>query len=67
MTFFDIEFFFFLPLLFVAYWLLPRRYTTDLHDADWIVTIHASTERLDVAAEREIGLGPDANAVEVAR
>jgi hypothetical protein len=53
------------PLL--QYWLLPRRYTDDIHAADWIVAVHASSELLGVPVRREIGLGADANALEVAR
>ena len=45
--------------------LLPRRYTPTLADAQWVVTYHQSSERLGVPYKREIGLGPDANAVEL--
>jgi hypothetical protein len=53
------------PLL--AYWLLPSRYTRDLRSAQWVVTYRMSSEALGVPIAREIGLGPDGNAVEVAR
>jgi hypothetical protein len=53
-----------IPGLF-QYWLLPRRYTPDSHSAQWVVTFHHSSETLGVPIRREIGLGPDANLVEV--
>ena len=53
------------PLL--RYWLLPRRYTPDVRAADWVITFHAPSELLGVPIAREIGLGPDGNAVEVRR
>ena len=53
------------PLL--QYWLLPRRYTPDLADADWVATFRESSERLGVSVTRELGLGPDGNAVELRR
>jgi hypothetical protein len=46
--------------------LLPRRYTPDLHTAEWVITLHASSESLGVKVRREIGLTPDSNAVQVA-
>ena len=49
------------------FYLQPRRYTTRLADAQWIVTYHASSESLGLRYTREIGLGPDANLVQVAR
>jgi hypothetical protein len=51
----------------VRYWLLPRRYSDDIHRVQWVITFHYSTEQLGVPVRREIGLGPDANAVEVDR
>ncbi len=48
-------------------WLQPRRYTPRLSEAQWIVTYHQSSEGLKVPFTREIGLGPDANLLEVAR
>jgi hypothetical protein len=51
----------------MRYWLLPRRYSDDIHDVDWVITFHQSSERLGVPVRHEFGLGPDANAVEVAR
>jgi len=49
------------------YWLLPRRYTPNLHDAEWIVTFHHSSETMGVPIRREIGLAPYSNLVEVGR
>jgi hypothetical protein len=51
----------------MRYWLLPRRYSDDIHDVDWVITFHHPSESLGVPVRREVGLGPDANAVEVAR
>jgi len=48
-------------------WLQPRRYTRRVSEAQWIVTFHQSSEDLKVPYTREIGLGPDANLLEVAR
>ena len=53
------------PLL--KYWLLPRRYTDDAHAADWVITFHHPSATLGVTVRREISLGPDVAAVEVAR
>jgi hypothetical protein len=55
-----------LPVLF-EYWLLPRKQSPDVHGVDWVITFHQPSESLGVPIRREIGLGPDANAVEVAR
>jgi hypothetical protein len=53
------------PLM--QYWLLPRRYSPDIHAVDWVITFHQPSESLGVPVRKEHGLGPDANAVEVAR
>jgi hypothetical protein len=50
---------------FFCEWLLPRR-CVPVTEADWVVTYHAPSEALPVAG-REVGLGADANAVEVRR
>jgi hypothetical protein len=55
-----------IPPLF-EYWLLPRRYTPDVHAAQWVITFHHSSEAMGVPIRKEIGLGPDANLVEVGR
>ena len=46
-------------------WLLPRRYTTDIHKAQWALTYFKSSEFLGVPYRKEIGLGPGVNAVEL--
>jgi hypothetical protein len=48
-------------------WLAPRRYTDRLASAQWVVAYHESSEALGVPYTREVGLGPDANAVELKR
>jgi hypothetical protein len=49
------------------FWLLPRRYTTRISEADWIIAFHRSSETLGVRYSREIGLSPAVNAVQVRR
>jgi len=49
-----------IPLLF-RYWLLPRRYTSHPHQAEWVIAYHAPSVGLGLPVAREIGLGPDAN------
>jgi hypothetical protein len=49
------------------YWLLPRRYTSRLHEAQWVITYHHSSETVGVPYAKEITLGPDANTFEVTR
>jgi hypothetical protein len=51
----------------LRFWLLPRRYTTNLADAQWVIAYHHPSETLGVRYSAEIGLGPDANAVKVSR
>ncbi len=46
-------------------WLLPRKYTTDIHKAQWALTYFKSSEFLGVPYRKEIGLGPGVNAVEL--
>ena len=55
-----------IPPLF-RYWLLPRRYTDDAHAADWVITFHHPSDTLGVTIRRDVALGPDVHAVEVAR
>jgi hypothetical protein len=54
-----------LPLF--RYWLLPRRYTPRLRDAQWVITYHHSSETVGVPYKKEIGLGLDANTFKVTR
>jgi hypothetical protein len=49
------------------FWLVPRRYTSDLSQAQWVITYNAASEALGVPYTREIGLGPGVNAVKLAR
>jgi hypothetical protein len=49
------------------YFLLPRRYTPDVHQARWIVTFHHPSETLGVPVEREIPLTQFTNLIEVGR
>ena len=43
---------------------LPRRYTTDIHKAQWALTYFKSSESSACPYTNEIGLGPGVNAVE---
>lgn len=45
------------------FWLVPRRYTQNIHRARWALTYFKSSESLGVPYVREIGLGPGVNAV----
>jgi hypothetical protein len=49
------------------FWLVPRGYTTDLHQAQWAITYNAASESLGVPYTKEISLGPGVNAVKLAR
>jgi hypothetical protein len=49
------------------FWLIPRRYTTDLHRAQWVVTYNAASEAIGMPYTAEIGLGPGVNAVKLVR
>ena len=49
------------------YALLPRRYTSDLQSAQYIVTWDHPSESLGVRVKRETGIGSDGNVVEVDR
>ena len=53
------------PLLWYA--LLPRRYTSDLSSAQFVITWDHPSETLGVPVKRETGVGPDGNVVEVGR
>ena len=52
---------------FLRYWLLPRRYTPDLRQAQWVIAYHHSSETIGVPYRREIGLAPYVNTFRVAR
>ena len=51
----------------LAYFLLPRRWTGELWRAEWVIAWGESSETLGVPIEREIGLAPNVNLVEVRR
>ena len=57
---------FLIPLLF-QYWLLPRHYTHDIHDADWVISYNHPSETLGVRYSEEINISPTANVVKVIR
>ena len=48
-------------------WLLPRRYTTNIHEAQWALTYFEGSEYLGVPYAQEIGLGPGVNAVKLGK
>ncbi|HEX4518463.1 MAG TPA: hypothetical protein VH063_02670 [Gaiellaceae bacterium] len=49
------------------FWLVPRRYTKHIADADWAITYNAASESLGVPYTKEVGLGPSVNAVKLGR
>lgn len=54
------------PLL--RYWLFPRRWTSRLEDADWVIAYGASTETLGVpVGERQVEVSPGVVVAEVER
>jgi hypothetical protein len=52
---------------FLRSWLLPRRYTPDLHQAQWVIAYHHSSETIGVPYRKEIGLAPFVNTFRVVR
>jgi hypothetical protein len=48
-------------------WLLPRRYTTRLDEAQWVIAYHHASETIGVPYSKEIGFGPGVNALQVRR
>jgi hypothetical protein len=52
---------------FAQYWLLPRRYTSNLADAQWVIAYHHSSETIGVRYRKEIPLAPYVNTFEVVR
>jgi hypothetical protein len=48
------------------YWLLPRIHVAFGPGVRWVITYHEPSEALGRKVVREIGLGPDANLVQVA-
>jgi hypothetical protein len=49
-----------LPFLF-QYWLLPRRYTPDIHKASWVISYSHSSETLGIPYSEELNISPTAN------
>jgi hypothetical protein len=52
---------------FLRYWLLPRRYTPDVAQAQWVITYHHPSETVGVPYKKEIGLADYVNAFRVTR
>jgi hypothetical protein len=48
-------------------WLLPRRYTADRANAQWIIAYHQSSEDIGVPYRSENGIAPGVNVLEVGR
>lgn len=49
-----------IPLLF-QYWLLPRRFTPDIHKASWVISYSHSSETLGIRYSEELNISPTAN------
>jgi len=52
---------------YFQYWLLPRRYTGTLADAQWVIAYHHSSETIGVPYRKEIPLAPYVNTFRVVR
>lgn len=50
-----------------AFWLLPRRYTPRLADAQWVIAYRVPSERTGVRFSQEIGIGPEISLLQVVR
>jgi len=48
-------------------WLVPRAYTSDLAQAEWIIAYHLSSEAIGVPYVSETGVAPAVNVLEVGR
>lgn len=55
-----------IPVVF-RFWLAPRRYTSAVADAQWVITYHQVSKALSLRYSRQFGLGPDANLLRVER
>jgi hypothetical protein len=53
--------------LFAAYWLLPRRMTSDPREADWVLSYGGDLSALEVDYARVIDVGPGQQLAEVRR
>jgi hypothetical protein len=52
------------PSMF-QYWLLPRRFTRNIHKAQWVISWHHSSETLGIHYSEEIGIGDYSNVLKV--
>jgi hypothetical protein len=52
---------------FLRYWLLPRRYTPDPAQAEWVITYHHPSETVGLPYEKEHNLADYVNAFRVTR
>jgi hypothetical protein len=48
-------------------WLVPRKYTPKLHQAQWVITYHHASNTLGIRYSKQIYLSYDANLLEVVR
>lgn len=48
-------------------WLVPRHFTAEPRDADWVVVYNAPSEGVGVPYSREIGVAANVNVLEVRR
>jgi hypothetical protein len=49
------------------YWLLPRRYTKNIHKAQYVISWHHSSETLGIRYSEELGIGDYSNVLKVVR
>jgi hypothetical protein len=47
------------------YWLLPRRFTKNIHKAQYVISWHHSSETLGIKYSEELPIGDDSNIVKV--
>ncbi|HWB22439.1 MAG TPA: hypothetical protein VG652_06085 [Gaiellaceae bacterium] len=47
------------------YWLLPRRFTKNIHKAQWVISWHHSSETLGIRYSEELPIGLDVNVLKV--
>jgi hypothetical protein len=47
------------------YWLLPRRYTKNIHKAQYVISWHHSSETLGIRYSEELPIGDGSNIVKV--
>ena len=49
----------------LQYWLLPRRFTRNIHKAQWVISWHHPSETLGIHYSEEIGIGDYSNVLKV--